>query len=228
MTLAISRLGTELLDDPQADPTDVDRSLRNIERANRWLGGHWAVRWGVARLLRGRTGPVTVLDVGTGSGDVPEMLQRWGRARGLDIVPLALELSPIAARLARERGLPVVLGCGGEIPIADRGVDLVVASQIAHHLERQAAGALFRECGRVARLGVVVADLRRSRLAAAGFQLAGRLLAFDRFTLSDGVTSLRRGFSVPELSALATGAGARAKVRRRPGSRVVAVWSCGP
>jgi 2-polyprenyl-3-methyl-5-hydroxy-6-metoxy-1,4-benzoquinol methylase len=225
MSLRTSPIGAELLDDVAADPTAVRHSLHNIARANRWFGGLAAVRWGLARLLpRAPARPVTLLDVGTGAGDVPAMARRWAARRGIGLRAIALERHPAAARIATGAGLPVVLGCGGTLPFRARSVDLVIASQVAHHLDREDCVALLRECDRVARLGVVLADLHRSRAAALGFWVGGRLLRFDRFTLADGVTSLQRGFTTDELRGLLARSGIRATVRRRPGARLVAVW----
>jgi hypothetical protein len=100
----------------------------------------------------------------------------------------------------------------------------VTASQLAHHLDDDSCQALFRECSRVARLGVVIADLTPSPLAAIGFRLGGTLLRFDRVTIADGVTSLGRGFTTARLGALLAAAGINASVTRRPGARVVAWW----
>jgi 2-polyprenyl-3-methyl-5-hydroxy-6-metoxy-1,4-benzoquinol methylase len=238
--LAPSPHGTELLDDPAADPATVALSLRNIARANWWFGGWAAIRYGLGRLLApGRAshpgqppGPedpkrlagLTLLDVGTGTGDLPARAVRWGAGRGISIRAVGLERSPVAARLARGRGLPTLVGCAGDLPLPDRSVDLVTASQLAHHLDADSCRTLFRECARVARLGVVVADLHPSPLAAIGFRLGGAILRFDAVTIDDGVTSLGRGFTTARLATLLAGAGISAAVTRRPGARVVAWW----
>lgn len=225
--LALSSDGSELLDDPAADPATVALSLANIARANRWFGGWAAVRHGLGRLLARAQAirrPLTLLDVGTGLGDLPLRARAWGARAGFDLRPAGVERSPVAARLAARRGLPTAVGCAGELPLRDRSVDLVVASQVAHHFDEASCRTLFRECHRVAALGVVVADLHRSRLAAVGFRLGGRLLGFDPVTIADGVTSLRRGFTTPRLAALLSETGIAARVHRRPGARLVAWW----
>lgn len=226
--LAPSPTGTEILDDLAADPAAVARSLGNIARANRWFGGLAAVRHGLSRVLGGRTGAVTLLDVGTGVGDVPAMALRWARTRGVTLRVIGLERHPVAARLAADTGLPTVLSCGGELPFRDRGVDVVVISQVAHHFAPASCVRLFGEASRVARLGVVVADLRRSRTAAVGFWLGSRVLGFDPVTRVDGITSLRRGFTRFELAELVAQAGAPARVEARPGARLVATWETAP
>ena len=78
--LANAPLGVELLDDPGADPAVVRSSLRHIARSNRWLGGRAALRFGLAMALdSARPGAdFSLLDVGTGAGDLP--LHREQRA----------------------------------------------------------------------------------------------------------------------------------------------------
>jgi len=78
---------------------------------------------------------------------------------------------------------------------------------------------------RVARRCVIVSDIRRSWLAAAGIWLASFLLRFHPVSRHDGVTSVMRGFTVDELSLLVGEAlGGAAQVRRHPGFRVTASW----
>ena len=218
--------GTELLDDPLAAPAQVRESLRNIARANRWFGGASAVRFGLERALAPGPSqrPLSLLDVGTGIGDLPRMAVAWAARRGVVLRPVGLERHGAAARLAHAGGLAAVVGDGGSLPFRGASVDLVLLSQVAHHFAPAAIVRLLRECARVARDAVIVADLRRSPLAAFGFRLAGTLLRFDRDTLRDGVTSLRRGFTAASLAALLAEAGGVVQVARRPGARLVAIW----
>lgn len=226
-TLALSPIGHELLDDPAADPALVTESFRHLARANRLFGGAAAVHFGLGRLLRGTRGTFTLLDIGTGSGDLPRRAERWARQRGVTLRPVGLERSRVAADLARQQGLACAVGCAGSLPFADDAIDIVIMSQLLHHLSRAAAAEVVRRATRIARVGVVVADLRRSALAALGFRFASGVLGFDAETRADGVTSLRRGYRAAELSALLRDAGVQATVHRRPGSRLVAAWRTG-
>ena len=221
--------GTELLDDPAADPATVRRSLGHIARSNQLFGGRAAVLHGIARLLAGRTArstqrPLTLLDIGTGAGDIPAAIRAWGARRGVAIRTLALERSRAAARLASSPRLPVALGCAGSLPVRARGVDIVVLSQVLHHLHPDSAVELLRALDDTARLGVVVADLRRSPTAATLFRFGSAILGFDEPTRTDGVTSIYRGYLRPELARLCDRAGVRAAVEKRWGWRVVAWW----
>ncbi len=228
--LATRRLGVELLDDPSGPPAAVETSLHNIARANRWFGGTAAVCWGLGRTLRDAPPGtrLTLLDVGSGLGDVPQAAAAWAARRGIRLVPVGLERHPVAARLAAARGLPTVIGCASAPPVSDKSVDIVSVCMVAHHFEPDSVVELLRTCDRLARRAVILADLRRAALAAAAFRCGARLFRFDAVTRGDGVTSIRRGFTPGELTALLARAGVAASVARRPGWRLVATWTPRP
>jgi hypothetical protein len=224
--LSVTQIGTELLDNADADPALVAESLRNIARANRWFGGAAAVRYGLDRTLKqvqpGST--LSLLDLGSGLGDLPRVASRWGATRGIRVEPIGLELNRSAAALSRASGLPTAVACAGAPPIEDKGVDIVLVSQVAHHLTRGSVLHLLRTSDRLARRAVILADLRRHPLAPAAFWCGARLLRFDPITVADGMTSLRRGFTRAELQILLAEAGISGRVDQRPGFRLVATW----
>jgi ubiquinone/menaquinone biosynthesis C-methylase UbiE len=224
-TIALSPIGHELLDDPAADPATVTESFRNLARSNWWFGGAAAVHFGLGQLLAGARGTtLTLLDVGTGIGDLPRRAARWAARHDVRLEGIGLERSRVAAMLARQGGLPSVVGCAGALPFRARSADIVLMSQLIHHLSRDAAVDVIRAASEVARVGVVLADLRRSFLAAVGFRLAAEVLGFDAATKADGVTSVRRGYLPHELESILRDAGVKARVHRRPGYRLVAAW----
>jgi SAM-dependent methyltransferase len=227
--LTIVPIGTELLDDPAADPALAAESLRNITRANRWFGGAAAVRFGLGRALDGMARGITVslLDIGTGAGDLPGAARRWAERRGLRLVPVGLERSRVAATLAHRAGVPCAVACAGVPPVGDKSVDVVLVSQLVHHLDAGSAVRLLRTCDRLARRAVIVTDLRRGTLGRLAFWVGARALRFDPVTVADGMTSIRRGYTTSELRALLARAGVRGVVTRRPGYRLVAVWRPG-
>ncbi len=224
--LTITSLGEELLDNPSGNPAAVAESLRNIARANLWFGGAAAVRFGLARTLAGVPPgtTLTLLDLGTGLGDLPLVAARWAADRGIRMVPMGLELNRVAAALASGGGVPTALACAGAPPIRDKSVDVVLVSQLAHHLTKASVVKLLRTCDRLARRAVVVADLHRSPLAPLAFWFGARLLRFDPVTVADGMTSIRRGFNRAEMRSLMATAGIDGRVDRRPGCRLVASW----
>ena len=224
--LTIAPIGTELLDDPAADPALAAASLGNLARSNRWFGGTAAVRYGLRRAL-GSVAPGTtlsLLDLGTGAGDLPDAARRWAEQRGVHLLPIGLERSRVAAGLAHGAGVPCAVADAGFPPVREKSVDLVLVSQVVHHLDARSAVRLLRTCDRLARRAVIVADLRRGRFGRVAFWVGARALGFDPVTVADGMTSIRRGYTAPELRALLATAGVRGTVHRRPGYRLVAVW----
>jgi ubiquinone/menaquinone biosynthesis C-methylase UbiE len=215
------RRGVELLD--LADTPDGVRAaaMRDLERSNRMFGGRLAVH----RAARAQLAPLgagsVVLDVATGTGDIPAAL----RARYRDIFFTGLDGSTALASAAASRLDAAVAGDALRLPFRDRSVDLVICSQALHHFFGDDARRLVAELHRVARRGVVLADLRRSPFAAAGFWIAATALRFHPVTRADGVTSVFRGFTADELRDLVRGVtGVTPVIRRGLFWRLSATW----
>src|SRR5438093_537380 len=99
------------------------------------------------------------------------------RRHGLELTSLGIDLNRTAARLARSGGLAMIVADGSRLPLGPRSVDVIVASQVLHHLPRAVAVRWIVTFDRVARRAVVLADLRRSRVAMAGVWAASLCLA---------------------------------------------------
>lgn len=231
MLRAWARRRRELFDDPDADAATVAASLRDIARANRWFGGAAAALSRLDEFFRRVPGgaALTLLDVGTGEGDIPRAARRRAASRGLGLRLLGAERHRQAARLAAGDGtLTVVVADAGALPIRTGSVDLVLCSQLLHHFRGAALAAAIAELSRVARLGVVVADLRPSAVAALGFWVAGLALRFHPVTRHDGFVSVLRGFTPASLERACRAAGVEAAVRTHPLFRVTATWGGRP
>lgn len=223
--------GHEMLDAPDADPALALRSLRDVALANRLFGGRHAVLSALAALWREPAAPTqwSLLDIGTGLGDIPAAAARLAAQRGVTLRSIGLErIVPLAAA-ASARCDSVCCASAFALPFADRSIDVVTCSQVLHHFEGDEARALLRECTRVARRAVVVGDLRRSWLAVAGIWSASFALGFHPVSRHDGALSVRRGFTRRELEALVYEAtGCHATVRQTPGFRLSASWQPAP
>ena len=228
-------IGSELLDDPRADPIAVGRELRDIARLNAWFGGTGAVVRQLEPFFErnereagsGKRETWTLLDIGTGAGDIPRAAVAAAARYGITLSPIGVEVIPAAARLARSSGVAPVIADANAPPLAPKSVDVVTVSQVLHHLPRAAAVRWIHACDLLARRVVVLADLRRSRVAMAGVWAACLGLGMDRVTRHDAVVSLRRGYTKREFDGMLSEAGVAARARYRPGFRIVAAWSPG-
>lgn len=220
------RRGVEILDD-HTTPDAVRRAaMRDVARANRWFGGARALRMAVRDALRSAPAGALLLDIGTGTGDLAVMLRTEGAARNIELRIIGSDLSTELLDEHRARFDAAVAADVTALPFRAAAADVVTCSQLLHHFEGAEARQVIAELHRVARGTVVVADLRRSYLAAAGFWLASLLLRFHPVTRHDGVVSVYRGFTGDELREMirdVTGITPRV----RPGAfwRVTATWN---
>jgi SAM-dependent methyltransferase len=223
------RRGVELLDNRSADTVLATRSLRDIARSNRWFGGASAVIAELVPVLantRPHALPLALLDVGTGAGDIPELARRVANRGGVQLITFGLEISGPLAAASRARSGDAIAGDALALPFADRSVDIVTCSQVLHHFDGAESARILSEMHRVARVRVIVADIRRTWAAAAGFWMASWPLRFHPVTRHDGVVSVFRGYRANELAAAVYAAtGCRPAVRNRRGFRVTASWA---
>lgn len=184
-------LEPERLDIETPPPDLLERSHRFLSFVNRRLGGvratrrafgEFAPRWGATERIR-------VLDVASGSADIPAALERWDarlRFTCLDV---------------RAGGPVAVVGDALRLPFRDGAFDYVTSSLFLHHLTDAALTSALKEFDRVARRGLVMNDLiRRVRL-----YLWTRVFTLfaNEYVRNDGPLSVRKAFTVRELERLA-------------------------
>src|SRR5688572_22815097 len=157
-----------MMDDPAAGRGELERSLRFIRGVNRLLGGRRALLWHLdrwsVRWPRGR--PVTLLDVGTGSADLPVAARRWATARGFDLRVTGVDLHPTTLDLARrhiagDEGITLVQGDALRLDelYAPGSFDCVHAGMFLHHLSPAGVVACLGVMDRLARSGLIWNDL---------------------------------------------------------------------
>lgn len=198
----------ELLDEHDAPREQMERSLRDLRRINRWLGGTSIYR----RLLRRFGGPVhSILDLGTGTSDLLESVPGTELRIGLDFKIDHL------LYLRRDSRVRRVVGDATRLPFRDDAVDVVTSAHFFHHFDDASNVAILDDALRVSRRGVIVNDTRRHRFPLLLISLLGGLRLVGEITAFDGPASVRRGYTAGEAEAIAKKTGSAR-------SRVVHVW----
>ena len=204
----------ELLDVPDVPVRELRGNLGDLQWLNRYLGSQWVVLAALRRLWRYAGCPKSwrILDVGTGAGDIPAALMRWGQSQGVHLTAVAIDnhwqvMQYARAVLQPSPALAVLLADGLQLPFRARTFDVVVCSTMLHHLEWQEGIALLRAMAAVARYGVVVNDLVRSWPHYYGAKLLISVLSRNRLTRHDGPLSVLRAYSVGEVRDMAHAAG---------------------
>jgi ubiquinone/menaquinone biosynthesis C-methylase UbiE len=201
------------MDAPDADPAELRRSLRFIRRVNLLFGYTRSTLAHLKRFSRrwkpGET--IRILDVATGSADVPRAILRWAdrHPARFDVHVVGIDLHPTTARQARDESrhprLHVALADARRLPFADGGFDYALTSMFLHHLDDAGAAAVLSEMSRVARRGVIAADLLRHRRAYAWISLFTALAG--PMVRHDARASVAQAFTKPEVLRLREQAG---------------------
>jgi len=196
----------EMMDRPQPVSSELEKNLRNIRQLNRFFGSHRLVLHFLRRWIKPGD-HVRIVDLATGSGDIPRLIVDLARKIGATVEIDALDRQSATLEIARK-----LSGNYPEISYIDANIlewqpaeryDIVLCSLALHHFSDENAVRLLRRCGDLSRKFVLVSDLRRGLLATIGVYLLTALIFREPMTRYDGRVSAARAFSFGELDDLA-------------------------
>jgi 2-polyprenyl-3-methyl-5-hydroxy-6-metoxy-1,4-benzoquinol methylase len=224
----------ELIDHPETySQSELAESLADIRTVNRFLGDNRATLKYFSALVSGilKSGgrPIRVLDVATGSGDIPVAIVKWARRRGINIAVTAVDISPSVVReaAAYTLGYPeitVSVADGFSLPFEERSFDIVLCVKTLHHFSEGDTVRLLTELVRIAAAGYIIMDIRRSWVAWLLISVLTKLFSRNRLTRHDGPMSVLRSYTKAELSVLADRAGLTGhRVMKEPFWRILLV-----
>jgi len=182
----------ELLDAGEVTAEDRERSLRDLRRINRFLGGV-----GVYRKLIRTFDPRSILDLGTGTSDLLDAVPAVALRIGLDFNIEHLLYLREGSRVHR------VVGDAHHLPFRNGTVDLVTSSHFFHHFSPEENVSILTDSLRVARKGVAFTDTRRHYLPLLAMLLVSALRLVGRVTRFDAPASVRQGYTLAEVRTLA-------------------------
>lgn len=219
------------MDEPELDRVELAENFRDIRRVNRLLGGSAIILRHLPELLDGISPgrAVRVLDLATGSADIPLAVAGWASRRGLTLEIIASDYSDeildiARAHIAHNPAITLRRDDARAVDLPDGSVDIVLCSLSLHHFDPEDAVRVLREMRRLGSVGFILNDLRRSRLGFAAAWVAAHATTRNRLTRNDAPLSVRRAYTPDELRALLRQAGvAHARVTKRPWFRMAAV-----
>ncbi|MDY7091834.1 MAG: methyltransferase domain-containing protein [Acidobacteriota bacterium] len=211
----------ELMDGDDLTLEESEQALADLARVNRRLLGYGPVIRTLLPRLRetwrrrsetsgeGTAAPIRLLDVGTGSGDVVQVLADKARAAGMNVQVIGLD-SKLRHLLAGRRAHPEqphrrhfrVVASADALPFADGSVDWSLSTLFFHHFGSATNRRILDEMRRVARTGAAVVDLRASRWLRRLIGIGLRLGGAGPVATTDGHLSAASAWSPEQVRAL--------------------------
>ena len=200
----------ELMDRPQPVSGELERDLRNIRQLNRWFGSYSLIRSFLRRWIQSGA-QFCILDLATGSGDIPRLIADYARQVGAEVRIDAVDQQSATLEIAEKlsAGYPNISFVRANIlehNPAER-YDIVFCTLALHHFREEDAARVLRRCRELSRRCVLVSDLRRGWLGTIGVHLLTATIFREPMTKYDARLSVARAFSFAEFEKLAARAG---------------------
>jgi 2-polyprenyl-3-methyl-5-hydroxy-6-metoxy-1,4-benzoquinol methylase len=209
MSLAVRSREPEQMDADDLPPDILAQVLADLGQVNTLTMARRPTIGFIKRALRGKRS-FRLLDVGFGEGDMLRAIARWADRHDIDADLVGIDLNPNsapAAAAATAPDLPITYRTGDYADLAGRGFDLIVSSLVAHHMTDPQLIAFLRFMEAEARVGWMVNDVHRHRLAYLGYPLLARAMRWHRIVREDGTLSIARGLRPAEWPPLLAQAG---------------------
>ena len=200
----------ELMDRPQPVSPELERDLENIRQLNRWFGSYALISMFLSRWIKPGS-RLRIVDLATGSGDIPRLIAECGRKIGAELRIDALDQQSATLQIAQKLSVPYP-----EISFVEGNIlewrsaepyDVVFCTLALHHFSDNDAVRVLQRCRELSHKFVLVSDLRRSWMATIGVHLLTATMFREPMSKHDARLSIARAFSFSELNQLAQRAG---------------------
>ncbi len=200
----------ELMDLPQPVSAELEQDLANLRSLNRWFGGYRIIHHFLRRWLRTES-KIRLLDVATGSGDVPRLIVDYARAHSVPVEIKAIDQQEATVEIARRLSVsyPEIRYCCADLFAwkPDGIFDIVICSLALHHFSEEDVIRALRKFRELSSGAILVTDLQRSRFLSMAVFVVTETLYREPMTKFDGRLSASRAFSFTEMDELAKRAG---------------------
>ena len=198
--LKVRASGDELMDADDLDPAIYAAVVHDLARVNSWTFARRPTLAFFAQVMARRAsqdGPLRILDVGFGDGDMLRTLHARAMRKQWNVELTGIDLNPRSAPAARAATLgdmTIEWVTGDYADLAHRPWDVVISSLVAHHMTYAQLIAFLRFMDRTARAGWFVNDLHRHGIAYRGFPILARVMRWHPIVRHDGTLSVARSF----------------------------------
>lgn len=191
----------ELLDKPTSNKELFESATIYLQTPNRWLGNHALIAKYLKKLLSNKKS-VSILDIGTGSADLPRYLIDWLNNRGISSSITAVDNNPDVIEIAKNlsKGYPdISFICSKMVPSCSTPYNIAILSQVLHHFYPSEAAEYLRAVYENVTDGIIISDLIRSRVAYWLVKLFVFSTTTNPFNRYDGPVSVLRCYNNDEI-----------------------------
>ena len=191
-----------MMDASSADAVSLHQSLAFIRRINSVLGYTRATLKHLKRFSRSwKPGErIRIVDLATGSADIPMAILRWARKSGFDVRIVGVDRHPVTARYAADGNLDprlsIVQADVFDLPFEIKSFDYALTAMFLHHLDDEQIVEVLKIMDRLATRGIIAADLLRRRRAY--LWVKGFTLFSNSMVKHDAAVSVAQALSEPE------------------------------
>jgi 2-polyprenyl-3-methyl-5-hydroxy-6-metoxy-1,4-benzoquinol methylase len=200
----------EMMDRPQPISVELERDLHNIRQLNRWFGSHALILSFARRWIRPKA-RLRIVDLATGSGDIPRLIADYASSIDTQVQIDALDQRSATLEIAKTLSADYPNINFVEANVLEwqalEAYDIVLCTMALHHFNEKDAVRVLRRCRELSRKFLLVSDLRRSLHGTIGVFLLTTTLFREPMTKFDARLSMARAFSCSEIRELAKQAG---------------------
>ncbi len=209
----------EIMDDFDYQGPILQDSLDKLAKINRWLGGNKVTIKGLKLLLKNhpKSKPLTIIDLGCGSGDILRQVAEFGRENGYNFELIGIDANVHTVQYAKELSQSygnvdfIAMDIFSEA-FENLNYDVVLTTLFLHHFKNEQLVSFLKPVAKKAELGIVVNDLHRHKMAYYLFKLLCTTIK-NKTIIEDGLTSVLRGFKKTELIEISEQLGVSYKIK---------------
>jgi len=203
----------ELMDDLDFKGEVMDRTLQDLKKTNKWLGGDNITLEEVKEVINSnKEMSFSIVDVGCGGGDTLRLLADYGRKNKIRLELKGIDANAYIIDYAKKNTAEY-----SEISYLQANVfsedfkkqkfDIISCSLFCHHFEDDELVSLLVQLKKQARLAVVINDLHRHWLAYYSITLLSKLFSKSYMFKYDSRLSVLKAFKKKELVVILEKAG---------------------
>ncbi len=194
------------MDDFKLNGAILKDALIKIAKINQLLGGNQLTLQGLKLLLKNvdKSTEIKIVDIGCGNGDMLRYIEKFGLKNNYNFKLIGIDANEFTIKCAKDlskNNKNITYNC---IDVFNKQFnelkyDIILSTLTLHHFKNDDILYLMRIFNQNSKIGIVINDLQRSKIAYRLFQFICFILRLNKMPKEDGLVSILRGFKKQDL-----------------------------